>query len=163
MLGLAPDRRGLLPDADVKRLQEFGAAIRTQYTENLVAKEHIHGRSDTEAALDGDQDSFWSAPIGSRQAVIEADFAKPVTFNRAITMEWLNDGQHVEHYRIEIWNGKNWSTLVDGSAIGHKRIDTFAPVTASRVRLHIVASSGEPRIREFQLFNTSTSFHSRTG
>jgi alpha-L-fucosidase len=144
MLGLAPDRRGLLPDADVKRLEEFGAAIRNQYAENLVARDHIHVRSDTEAALDGDEDSFWSAPNGSRQAVIEADFAKPVTFNRSVTME--------------AWNGKNWSTLVDGTAIGHKRIDVFAPVTASRVRLHIVASSAEARIREFQLFNSRTSF-----
>jgi hypothetical protein len=49
------------------------------------------------------------------------------------------------------WNGKNWSTLADGSAIGHKRIDIFAPVTASRVRLHIVVWGAW--IREFLLFN----------
>ena len=40
MLGLAPDRRGLLPDADVKRLEEFGAAIRKSYGENLMVKNH---------------------------------------------------------------------------------------------------------------------------
>jgi alpha-L-fucosidase len=153
MLGLAPDRRGLLPDADVKRLEEFGAAIRSRYAENLVAREHIHARSDAEAAFDGDADSFWSAPNGSHQGMLEADFLKPVTFNQALTMEWLNDGQHVEHYRIEAWDGRKWNTLVEGRAIGHKRIDIFPPVTASRVRLHIVASSAEARIREFQLFN----------
>ncbi len=38
MLGLAPDRRGLLPDADVKRLQEFGAAIHQYYGQNLMEK-----------------------------------------------------------------------------------------------------------------------------
>src|SRR5205807_388646 len=57
MLGLAPDRRGLLPDADVKRLEEFGVALRKRYTENLVAKEHLKA-DNTSAALDGDPATF---------------------------------------------------------------------------------------------------------
>jgi len=36
MLGIAPDRRGLLPDADVLRLKEFGDAIRKSYGDNLA-------------------------------------------------------------------------------------------------------------------------------
>jgi alpha-L-fucosidase len=69
-------------------------------------------------------------------------------------MEWLNDGQHVEHYRIEVWDGRTWRSIAEGSAIGHKRIDSFPTVTASRVRLNILSSSTESHIREFQLFNT---------
>lgn len=65
MIGLSPDRRGLLPEADVKRLEEFGAVIRKRYGGNLVAKEHIRTQNDTEAALDGDPGTFWSAPTGS--------------------------------------------------------------------------------------------------
>jgi len=153
MLGLAPDTRGLLPDTDVKRLQEFGAAIRARFAPNLIAKEHIKDKA-TEAAFDGDPDTFWSAPIGSHHALLEADFDKPITFDHALTMEWLNDGQHVQKFRIEAWKGHGWKTLVEGGPIGHKRIDQFAPVTASRVRLNIVSSSAEAHIREFQLFNT---------
>lgn len=153
MLGIAPDRRGLLPDLDVTRLEEFGAAIRERYETNLIAKEHIHNSS-TEAALDGDASTFWSAPAGSHHAILEADFRRPVTFERSLVMEWLNDGQHVEHYRIEAWDGKNWKTLVEGHAIGHKKIDSFPAVTTSRVRLNILESSAEPHIREFQVFKT---------
>lgn len=153
MLGLAPDRRGLLSEADVKRLEEFGAALRKRYGENLIAKEHIRARNSTEAALDGDPETFWSAPAGSHSAVLEADFAKPVTFDHTLVMEWLGDGQHVERFRIEMWNGKGWSPIVEGSAIGHKCIDGFAPVTTSRIRLNILASSAEAHIREFQLFS----------
>ena len=68
-------------------------------------------------------------------------------------MEWLNDGQHVERFRIEAWNGKAWTAFVDGRAIGHKRIDHFPAVTATRVRLNILSSSAEAHIREFQIFN----------
>jgi alpha-L-fucosidase len=152
MLGIAPDRRGLLPEADVRRLEEFGAAIHARYGENVAAAQHIRNPA-TEAAFDGDEDTFWSAPIGSHHAVLEADFTKPVTFDHSLIMEWLNDGQRVEHYRIEAWNGKTWKTLIDARAIGHKKIDSFPVVTASRVRLNIMASSAEAHIREFQLVN----------
>ncbi|MGC2272155.1 MAG: discoidin domain-containing protein, partial [Candidatus Sulfotelmatobacter sp.] len=154
MLGLAPDRRGLLPDADLKRLQEFGAAIRSRYSENLIAKERIP-KAATDAAFDGDPDTFWSAPLGSHHAILEADLRKPVTFDHALTMEWLNDGQHIERYQIETWSNGKWKQIVQGYAIGHKRIDSFPPVTASRIRLNILSSSAEAHIREFQLLNTS--------
>jgi len=151
MLGIAPDRRGLLPDADLKRLEQFGAAIHERYATNLIAKERIHNVA-TDTAFDGDLATFWSAPAGSHHAVLEADFPKPVTFDRSLVMEWLNDGQHIEHYRVEAWDGKDWKVLVEGHAIGHKRIDSFAAVSASRVRLNILESSAEAHIREFQLF-----------
>jgi len=67
-------------------------------------------------------------------------------------MEWLNAGQHIEHYRIEAWDGKSWKTLVAGHGIGHKRIDGFPAVNAARVRLNILSSAAEPAIREFRLF-----------
>jgi alpha-L-fucosidase len=152
MLGLAPDRRGLLPDADVKRLEEFGAAIRQRYSENLIANERIRNAA-TNPAFDGDPDTFWSAPPGSHHALLEADFRKPVTFDHTLTMEWLNDGQHIEHYRIECWSNGNWTPIVEGHAIGHEKIDSFRPVTASRIRLNILSSTAEARIREFQVFN----------
>jgi len=155
MLGLAPDRRGLLPEIDAKHLAEFGAAIRKRYAENLV-KQHVRSTGDAEVALDGDPDTFWSAPSGSRHATLEVNFAKPVTFDHAMIMEGLNDGQHVEHFRVEAWNGKEWGAVTEGQAIGHKRIDAFAPVTASRVRLNILSSTAQACIREFQLFRVGS-------
>jgi len=152
MLGLAPDRRGLLPETDVARLREFGAAIHQRYGANLVAQ-HIPRHSAADRALDGDLDTFWSAPVGSHHSVLEVEFPKPVTFDHAMIMEWLNDGQHVQHFRVEVWDVTDWKVAVEGRAIGHKRIDNFVPVTASRVRLNILASSSEAHIREFQLFS----------
>jgi alpha-L-fucosidase len=152
MLGLAPDNRGFLPDSDVARLKEFGEAIRTRYAHNL-ALGHISTDSGTAAALDNDPDTFWSAPQGSHHAMLEVSFSKPITFNRALTMEWLNDGQHVEKYAIEIWDGQGWKAVASAQAIGHEKIDVFEPVTASKVRLNIESSSSEAHIREFQLYN----------
>jgi alpha-L-fucosidase len=71
-------------------------------------------------------------------------------------MEWLNDGQHVEHYRIEVWANGKWQSVAEGHAIGHKKIDSFPMVTASRIRLNILSSSAEAHIREFQVFSFGT-------
>lgn len=49
MLGLTPDRRGLLPDADVKRIEEFGTARRERYAHNLVER-RVRARDSIDAA-----------------------------------------------------------------------------------------------------------------
>jgi alpha-L-fucosidase len=156
MLGLAPDRRGLLPDSDVARLEEFGAAMRMRYGHNL-ALVHLPASAEVNAALDGNEDTFWSAPPGSHHATFEVGFAKPVTFNRALTMEWLNDGQRVQKYSIDVWSGNGWKTIAGAEAIGHKKIDRFPAVTAARVRLNILSSTDAAAIREFQLYHVDES------
>ena len=156
MLGVAPDNRGLLPDSDVKRLEELGAAVRKRSESNLVLHRD-RASVGFEAALDGDPGTFWSAPAGSHNAVVEVDFDKPVNFDHAVTMEWLNDGQHIQKYAIEIWSesDKAWKRIAEGQAIGHKKIDQFPAVTARRVRLNILSSTSEAHIREFQLYDWS--------
>ena len=154
MLGLAPDNRGLLPDADEKRLEEFGTALRRRAANNL-ATHHAAITPEIASALDNDPDTFWSAPTGSHHALLEVSFDKPEIFDHAVTMEWLNDGQHVQKYAIEVWSDseRKWKPVVQGQAIGHKKIDKFPAVTARRVRLNILSSTSEAHIREFQLFN----------
>ena len=156
MLGLAPDRRGLLPDSDVARLEEFGAALRRR-TQNNLALHHAPAGEDVAAALDNNPDTFWSAPPGSHHATLEVRFPHPETFDHVVTMEWLNDGQHIQKYSIEVFNDTRhtWTPIASGEAIGHKKIDSFPAVTASRVRLNILSSTSEAHIREFQIYNWS--------
>jgi alpha-L-fucosidase len=154
MLGIAPDRHGLLPEADVQRLQAFGQALQARYGDAAnLARKHVKGDAEAERALDGDRDTFWAAPEGSRSAVLEVDLGRPLTFDRTLSMEWLDDGQQVRKYAIEIWDGQAWKAVARAEAIGHMKIDTFAPVTAQKLRLHILSSTGTARIREFQVFD----------
>lgn len=155
MLGLAPNRHGLLPDADVKRLKAFGAALQARYgaDKNLVRNHVPVTDANLAAALDGDRDTYWSAPDGARHAVLEVDFAQPTSFDHALAMEWLNDGQCVQKYAIQAWSHGSWVTLAQAEAIGHMKIDRFPTATAAKVRLNILSSACTPRIREFQLFH----------
>ena len=132
MIGLAPDRRGLLPDSDVARLKQFGDEIRRIY-----------------GADEPPQNWTSTAPL-------EIGSAEPRTFDRAVMMEQLDSGQHVERYVVEAWDGGEWKTLVTGTTIGHRKIDIFPRTSASRVRLRILESAGAPQIRQFRLCDGTT-------
>ena len=78
MLGLAPDKRGRLPESDVARLQEFGPETR-----------RIYGGGE-----DGDgPDETWPST-----APLEIAAKEPMTFDRAVTMERLGAGQRIACY-----------------------------------------------------------------
>lgn len=153
MIGVAPDTRGLVPDSDVQRLAEFGDAVRSIYGDNKNLARHAKVASAYASAVDGDADTFWSAPPDFRSATIELSFDAPVTIDRALTMEWLSDGQQIEKYSIEALVGGKWKTLHTGTSLGHKKIDKFPRTTTTRARLVIISSAAAPRIREFQLFD----------
>jgi alpha-L-fucosidase len=154
MLGLAPDDTGRLPAADVARLKEFGARIHQIYGSNLA----LHGYAkDSAAAFDGDANTYWESPApppgNVTPAVLAMEFAQPVTFDRTLIMERLNDGQHITAYRVEVEDRGRWRQVAQAQAIGHKKIDIFPAVTATAIRLTLLDSSGPAQIREFQVYN----------
>ncbi|MCE5308522.1 MAG: alpha-L-fucosidase, partial [Acidobacteriales bacterium] len=72
-----------------------------------------------------------------------------------VTMEDLYYGQHVHRYEIQALVSGKWKTLAAARTIGHKKIDRFAPATASAVRIRVIESSDTPRIRDFAVYNTT--------
>lgn len=158
MLGLAPDNTGQLPAADVARLAEFGARLRAIYRDNLALKRR-HETADANAALDGDPDTWWEpAPArdGNHEpAMITVRFAQPVTIDRTLVMERLNDGQHITRYAVDVEEHGQWREVAQAQAIGHKKIDVFPPIAVTGVRLRVLAASGPIQLREFQVYDGS--------
>ena len=136
VLGLAPDNRGLLPEVDVKRLEEFGRWIRKAYGTNLVP----HRPS----ASDGDPET-WDTRA-------QFDLPTGTLIDRAVTQEYLPDGQRIRKYRIDVRQGNIWTSVARGATVGHKKIDLFEPVHADAVRLTVEAQIAEPRIAEFAVY-----------
>ncbi len=138
VLGLAPDNRGLMPDADVARLREFGDAIRRIYSTDLARGKTV-----------------WTPPTELHTVTAEVDFRVPVTFDRTVLAEWIHLGQHVQRYDIQTWDGSHWNTVHEASTIGHRKIDIFPRTTAIRMRVRILQATDTPRIRAFQVFDGS--------
>lgn len=130
ILNIAPDRRGLIPDIDAIAAKEFGDAIR----------------------------KVFSVPVASTSGygkVINLSLSggEPIMFNCIVTQEDITQGQRVVEYVIESEIDGDWSTVVSGSSIGHKKIDLVEPVTASSLRLKITSCFAEPIIMNFAVFS----------
>ena len=157
LLNVAPDDRGLLPEPDVQRLQEFWHVIEAIYAEDLLAGKPIEASGAVSEhpaaqAVDGKLDTYWLAVEGDNIADIEASFGQPTTFDRVVTQEAIQLGQRIREYAIEVHDGQIWKRIHEGTSIGHKKIDILnEPVTAERIRLLLKAADA-PGLRKFAAY-----------
>ena len=129
ILGLTPDNRGLLPEADVKRLAEWGAEIKRVFGTPFAEKKG-EGR------------------------VTSLTFDSPRKLSHLVIREDISQGERVRAYTVEQRVGGKWKPLVKGSCIGHKRIEWLPePIEVTGVRLSIGNSIGEPEIKSLSLFS----------
>jgi alpha-L-fucosidase len=66
--------------------------------------------------------------------------------------ENYRNGQRVEAFIIEAWDGRAWQEVIRGTTIGYKRLLRFDPVTSGKVRLRIPVSRDVPEIMSFGLY-----------
>ena len=127
IMGLTPDPQGLLPQADVKRLEEWGEAINKTF----------------------------SNPIGSTDA--EGDqalltFDEPKTIKNIIIQEDIAKGQRVRAYSIHAFSKGEWKKIAKGESIGHKRIHKLNQIKVEKLKLVIDRKILPPIIKLFSVY-----------
>ena len=130
LVNIAPDRRGLLPEADAARFAEFGEATRARFARPL------------DVAVTQEGDCIW---LSSETAVY------PHTL---VLCEDLTGGEHIEGFRVSYDFGEE-IRLHEGTFVGHKRIVSFPPVFIEggrRIKIEITARTGAYKIRSVQIF-----------
>jgi len=123
---IGPD--GRVPEADARRLAEFGAKIREWFGRSL-------------AETDGNGD------------VLELKLPQPQDINCVSVMEDIRQGQRIRRYAIDGLVDGKWRELGTGESVGHKRIQVFDRVKVAAVRLRITQSAAEPVIRRLAVYN----------
>lgn len=129
LLGIVVDNRGLVPDADVARLVEFGEAIKTWFGHPLST---VSGKGHT----------------------FEIVLKKPVAIDRAVIQEDISQGERVLAYQLSGYKEGRWIDIKTGSNIGHKYIDAFTSQVFSKVKLTITDAKATPHIRNFSVYKT---------
>ncbi len=114
-LGLAPDKRGLLHENDVKRLREFKDAIDALNGQNIVS------------------DSF---ELSSGETAL-LEFASEQSFNLIELFEDISRGEAVSGYTLEYRCNGEWNTLISGKAVGLKRLKPLPETTADALRFRL--------------------------
>ena len=137
LLNVPPDRRGLVNEADAASLRAFGKMLKSTFSNNLARNGKEHRASAKEIAL---------------------ELPRPVEFDTVRIREAIQYGQRIEAATVEAWQDSAWREIGAATSIGGCRLIHLAsPLTASKVRLRVTASSVEPIISEFALFRSATS------
>jgi len=131
ILGVVPDRDGLVPEADFRRYEEFGKEIRRRFGKPL-------------AKTSGEGD------------VVELALPRPARIDHVSVMEEISQGERIRAYEVDGLTGaSDWRRLCEGISVGHKRIERFAAVEVARIRLRCTKSVATPKIRELAVYHTA--------
>ena len=127
LLGIVVDDRGLVPDADVKRLGEFGQEVKKKFSNSLG-----------------------SAKGKGNLFTINFKSLQPV--NYVIIQEDISKGESIREYNLYGMENGKWQLLGKGTCIGHKRIELIQGKELSKIKLEIVKSDGKPQIKKMDCY-----------
>lgn len=162
LLNLTPDRDGLIPDQDVRRLQEFRAALDATFALDLAAERpasasnHRGPGFEPNRLTDGDRDTYWAADDDVRQATVTVDLPPGTRFNRVRVQEQIALGQRIAAFAVEARGPDGWQEVSAGQTIGARRILRFPDVEADAVRLIIREALACPTLSTFEVYHATT-------
>jgi alpha-L-fucosidase len=134
LLNVPPTPDGLLHETDVARLVGFGDRLTELFADDLASGSRPRWRAGPGFT------GSWEIELGREVSVGMASFS-----------ERIEHGQCVARYRLEGWSVAGWRLLSEGATIGYRRIDRFAPVSVSRVRLTVEEAYSRPRLSNLSL------------
>ncbi|MEO8593741.1 MAG: alpha-L-fucosidase [Candidatus Solibacter sp.] len=157
ILGIAPDKTGLIPDDQAQGLHEFrqwiDAAFKTNLLENAAFTASTSARGTGPEYLRGKQPGrYWMAGSGATKAEITASLPREVEFNNIVLEEHIEIGQRVAAFTVDVWDGSSWNTAARGTTIGRRRVLPLVPVRGSKIRLTLSDCRDTPALRLFGLY-----------
>jgi len=161
LLNVPPDRRGLLNDADIASLRQFGELRHATFAMNLAAGARLVAsnvrsgsrRYAPENLFDGDASTYWATDDSVTTPELTLEFRQPVSFNVIRLRESIRLGQRVESFEVEARRDGQWYKVAEATSIGNCRlIRTDHFVTADKLKLHITKSPVCPTLSDFGLF-----------
>ena len=129
LLNIPPNRQGLMDDKDRESAAALGAEVRRRFGTPLAA-------------------------TSGGGNVVTLELRHPQRVDTVILQEDTALGERVRAFELEGRSGGTWSSMGQGTAIGHKRIQPVDPHVVDAVRLRVTEAAAQPRIRTLAVFNT---------
>lgn len=104
-------------------------------------------------AVDDDFSTLWAGDGAKAPVTLEVDLEKPTSVSSVLVSSTDSDYHWIVEFEVQYKDGDQWKTVARGEKPGYKWTASIAPVTARYWRLNVVKTSGNPAIREFQLFS----------
>jgi alpha-L-fucosidase len=159
LLNVPPDTRGLIHEKDSSALMDFKNLREGFYRNNLAYRAKVNVSDERTGYLkdlltDGFRFSHWSPPDTVKQCWIEIDMANAQQFNTVILEEYIELGQRVQRFAIEVPDSGGYKEIFSGTTIGKKRIVQFPSQITSRLRIKILEAKTHPVLGEIRVYNS---------
>ena len=163
ILNLPPDRRGQIPDADVKTLHEWHDLMAKTFGADLalgstITASNTRGNDDRFSpgnmlkTVSSARDSYWATDDQVLTPNFVVDLGSPKTFNLIELKEYLPLGQRVGKVAFDAWQGGAWVPLLEVKNIGSQRIASVRDTTTDKLRVRVLEAAACPAISHFSLF-----------
>ena len=160
LLNVPPDRRGLIHENDVESLREWRRMLDEAFSKNLaegadVTADSYRGNHEDyapENLTDGDSETYWATDDGTNSGELEVTLDEPVEINYVVLQEYIQLGQRVRSFTVDVWQNGEWQQVADETTIGYKRILEIDSVTTDRIRIQIEDSKASPVLSNIEVF-----------
>ncbi|GHU01114.1 hypothetical protein FACS1894147_00350 [Spirochaetia bacterium] len=153
LLNIPPDQEGRIHEADCRRLEELGDAVRGIFAENLLEKAGVSIRAGTEdpacpaVNILRDDETFWRPSGESGAAEIEITLPRGTTLSHVVLQEQIRESQRIEAFSVYARIGETWKKIYAGTTVGYKKICRFPPIETAALRVVIEQSRVYPTLR----------------
>lgn len=139
MLGLSPNKRGVLDDTDTQILKAFGYDLKINFGFNILVNAELHfssGNGAKDKLIDQTIISAWKPSDKDKNPEILIEFSEEQLFDKIVLGENIATGQHIEKFEIETLNNKGkFKCVYEGEAIGYKKICCLPPQKTKKIRI----------------------------
>ena len=161
ILGFSIGPDGLIPERDVKSMLAQKKQIDKDFETNLAKgvktkTDNFRGKSSeygSQNTVDGSTKSYWATDDGIKKASITLDFKKETTFNRLLLQEYIELGQRIHKFILEIETVDGWKEVAKGTTIGYKRILRFDKVDATKARIVFETDAPALTLSNIEVYN----------
>jgi alpha-L-fucosidase len=165
LLNVPPDRTGQIHKTDSMRLMEFKAYLDKAFQNDLLPGSNASAKStrgrmyQAKNLIDQDPKTYWATPDEETQAIIEIELEEKVALNCLLLQEFIELGQRVNGFDIEIDANGEWVKVADGTTIGYKKIIRFDLVETDKIRVNITSSLACPVLSKLSAYNLTGNQH----
>lgn len=131
LLDVPPDRSGRFDDADVNRIQQFGAWIRSTFSRDVAARSTQRAVGNT----------------------VTVELARPASIHVLALQEDIRYGQRVSRFAIDARIHAEWNRVASGTTIGYKRLIVLpSPIVTSRIRIRVLDARDGAHLAHIALY-----------
>jgi len=160
LLNVPPDRRGLVNEHDIKSLSGFRKILDHEFNKNLVigAKvtvSSVRGNSEIyngRQLIDNNHETYWATNDNVTSGNIEIELKNKQIIKYVVLHEYLNLGQRVKSFNIEVKKGNDWVQVAEATTMGNKRIIRIDEVITDKIRINVTQAKSCLTISELELF-----------